>query len=214
MTDWLDTVVCGDCLDVMRDMPDGCVDLSIVDPPYNNGTQYVNYDDKRDDYSGWCSTWFAELRRVSRRIIVTPGHGNLWMWGEIEKPIGVGCWYKPGNPASSILGWVTWEPWLYYANGNPMLGGPDTIRATVSKQQGVGSHPCPKPLPLFEQMIAKASKAGQLIFDPFIGSGTTAVAAIKTGRHFYGCDISQEYVDIARKRIEQARQEQAQLELF
>lgn len=52
-----------------------------------------------------------------------------------------------------------------------------------------------------------------IIFDPFLGSGTTAVAAIKTGRHFYGCDINPAYVELANQRIAKARVEMAQLEM-
>ncbi len=55
---------------------------------------------------------------------------------------------------------------------------------------------------------------GGIVFDPFIGSGTTAIAALRTGRHFYGCDNNQDYVAIATARVEQARQEAAQLELL
>jgi DNA modification methylase len=54
---------------------------------------------------------------------------------------------------------------------------------------------------------------GGIVFDPFIGSGTTAIAAIKTGRPFYGCDNNQDYVDIATARMEKARQDVLQMEM-
>jgi site-specific DNA-methyltransferase (adenine-specific) len=57
------------------------------------------------------------------------------------------------------------------------------------------------------------SNPGDLIFDPVMGSGTTAVAALKTGRHFFGCDISQAYVDLANQRLAKARLEMAQQEM-
>ena len=207
--DW--QVITGDCLEVMRGMGNKSARLVFADPPYNNGTAYHGYNDNRADYDLWCAAWFAECRRIGERVIITPGHGNLWMWPTIEKPWGVGCWYKPGNPATSVLGWVTWEPWLFYGTGSTVLGGPDTIRATVSKQKDVGDHPCPKPLDLLTQLIEKATKPGDIVIDPFTGSGTTGVAAIQTGRRFLGIEIDEGYADIARARIakaaEQARQE-------
>jgi len=199
--DFIDRVICGDALEVMRQMPNDCVDLGFADPPYNNGTPYAGYDDKRLDYKEWCQEWFREMRRIAGRIIITPGHGNFWMWGEIEKPWGIGCWYKPGNPASSVLGWVCWEPWLYYTKDYRALGGPDTIRATVSKQLDVGNHPCPKPLELAQGLIEKTTKLEALILDPFCGSGTTLVAAKQLGRHWIGVDISPEYCQIAEQRL-------------
>lgn len=62
--------------------------------------------------------------------------------------------------------------------------------------------------------IRALSNKSDLIFDPFMGSGTTAVAALKLGRHFYGCDISPEYVKMANERVEKARLEMSQMELF
>jgi len=62
-------------------------------------------------------------------------------------------------------------------------------------------HATPKPLDMIERIIKASSNKGDLILDCFIGTGTTAVAAKKLGRNFIGCDISKEYVDIARRRI-------------
>lgn len=63
-------------------------------------------------------------------------------------------------------------------------------------------HPTQKPLELFVELIKKHSDEGQLIVDPFVGSGTTALACLKTGRKFLGCDINKDYINIARQRIE------------
>ena len=187
------------------------IDLSIIDPPYNNGTIYKHYNDKRKDYIEWCKQWFKICKKISKRIIITPGHGNLWMWGKIEKPWGIGAWYKPGNPASSVLGWVCWEPWIFYTKDYKALGGPDTIQCSVSKQKNTGNHPCPKPLKLIANLIEKASKKNQLIMDPFLGSGTTAVACERLNRKWIGIEEEEEYCQISIKRIEQERK---QLKLF
>ena len=196
------TIICEDCLKILPQLPDQSIKLIFCDMPYNNNCSYDLYEDNlsKGDYKEWCKKWFLECRRVAKRVIITPGHGNLWMWGEIEKPFGVGAWYKPGNPASSVLGWCTWEPWLFYSTDRKILGGPDTIRATVTKQKGVGDHPCPKPLDLIEQLIKKTTKENDIVLDPFNGSGTTCLAALKNNRKYIGVDISENYCNIARER--------------
>ena len=76
-----------------------------------------------------------------------------------------------------------------------------------------GKHPCEKPLDLIEHIIRMSSRPGDVVFDPFMGGGTTAVAALKTGRHWYGCDFVAEYVGQATERIDRTRQELSQLEM-
>jgi DNA modification methylase len=192
-------IVNGDALDVLRSTPDDSYDLGFADPPYNYGVEYDGYADQRDDYAEWCATWFAELRRVARKVIVTPGHGNLPMWWEIQKPSGVGCWYKPGGTGSSHLGWCEWEPWLYWGD---RLGGGDVIRATLNPtfKSDVG-HPCPKPVLLLEQLILKTK--AQSVIDPFMGSGTTLVAAKTLHRPAVGVEQSRRYCDVATARLTQ-----------
>ena len=201
---FLNQVCNADCIEFMKQLPDRCVRLCFCDPPYNNNTLYNSYQDNKtpEEYLQWCKDWFAQCRRIADRVIVTPGHGNFWMWGnQIEKPWGVGAWYKPGNPASSVLGWCCWEPWLYYCHDYKALGGEDTIRATVSRQKGVGSHPCPKSLQLLLELIKKTTKEGEIVLDPFAGSGTTLLAAKILKRRFIGIEIDPSYVDSTRQRL-------------
>ncbi len=86
---------------------------------------------------------------------------------------------------------------------------PDTIIRFCAELQGI--HPTQKPVALFEYFIGTYTNEGEVVLDNCIGSGTTAIAAIRTGRHYIGIDISEEYCEIARERI---RIEQAQLRLF
>ena len=62
-------------------------------------------------------------------------------------------------------------------------------------------HPAEKPIELPERFVRVSSKAGDIILDPFLGSGTTAVAAVNTGRHYIGFELDPTYYDIARKRL-------------
>jgi len=88
----------------------------------------------------------------------------------------------------------------------------EDLRPTFNNPGGISSvwqgpiarrnaHPTPKPLWLLERIIETTSNPGDLVFDLFMGSGTTAVAAQKLGRHFFGCDLCEEYVEMAKKRL-------------
>ena len=76
------------------------------------------------------------------------------------------------------------------------------IAATPPDEKKFGRHPTQKPLALLERIITASTKEGDVIFDPFMGSGTTGVAAVKLGRSFVGIDNTKEYCDLAKRRIE------------
>jgi site-specific DNA-methyltransferase (adenine-specific) len=74
-----------------------------------------------------------------------------------------------------------------------------------------GFHPTQKPVSLYDYLIRTYTQPGDVILDPFMGSGTTGVAALKTGRHYIGCDVSAEYVNLARQRIQNSDPYQASI---
>lgn len=196
------TLYHGDCLGVLRELPDKSADLVLTDPPYNFGFDYgPGHDDKMDPsmYAAWCRDWFTECRRISSRVIIFPGHGNLPMWWDIAKPSGVGCWYKPGNPAGAgVFQFCEWEPFLLYGKG---MGGSDVVRATVNRQLDTGAHPCPKPLTLFTQLIVKAK--AKSVVDPFVGSGTALAAAHYLGVLGVGIEQNESYCRNTVQRLAQ-----------
>lgn len=191
----------GDCLDILPSLGDAEFDAVLTDPPYNFGFDYDGHDDAMDpaEYAAWCARWYAECRRVSSRVIVFPGHGNLPTWWDIARPSGVGCWYKPGNPkGAGVFQFCEWEPFLLYGKG---VGGSDVVRATVNKQPDTGDHPCPKPISLFKQLVDKTKATS--VLDPFAGSGTTLVAAKYLGVKATGIELNERYCEIAASRLAQ-----------
>jgi site-specific DNA-methyltransferase (adenine-specific) len=81
-----------------------------------------------------------------------------------------------------------------------------SISTTPAREKTFGRHPTQKPLELVERILLAATTEGQMVLDPFCGSGTTGVAAIKNGRSFIGIDKYQKYVNLANKRIEGIRE--------
>lgn len=230
----LDTIVCGDCLDVMRDMPDGSVDLVVTDPPYGD-INHINRLHERAKYKngpirklhkGMADTvnfdWdkmLSELDRVSSQwIYIFAGDKTGYTrsyYSERNCMTRYGAWEKT-NP-TPLHGQYIWLSSIelfaiirkHHGTFNYFCKSPVLRFPNGSSRE----HPTQKPLELIEELILSSSNPGDLVFDPFLGSGTTAVAALKLGRHFYGCDINQTYVDLANQRIEKTRLELSQMEL-
>jgi DNA modification methylase len=202
-SDDLVTIYHGDCREILPKLDR--VDAVVADPPYNYGKVYGTgaHDDAltRPEYEVWCAEWFAYSRIVANRVVVFPGSGNLDIWFEIAKPSAVGAWYKPGNSAGSIIGWNEWEPWLYWFDGKGLLGGSDVLTAPVGQQPDTGDHPCPKPVLLMRKLLRKLR--ADSVVDPFLGSGTTLVAAKDLGIRAVGIEIEERYCERAALRCSQ-----------
>lgn len=79
---------------------------------------------------------------------------------------------------------------------------PDIIQHTESSEKN--GHPCPKPIRFMQRLLARVTLEGEIVCDPFVGSGTTGVACANLGRKFIGIEIEPKYFDIACRRIEEA----------
>ena len=211
-------VIQGDCLEVLKSLPDGCVDAVVTDPPYGIGLKqqttkhtrrigsYASFSDDEQQTIELVRAATAECRRVAKRVMLTPGTRILQAYpkaddiGTVFMPNGAGCgrWGFNGN-----------NPILYYGKCPYLARGlgsrPNSVSATHWNRRKNAEHPCEKPEAWMEWMVRRASvDIGELILDPFCGSGTTGVACIKTGRRFIGIEIDPGYCEIARKRISEA----------
>jgi site-specific DNA-methyltransferase (adenine-specific) len=222
----LDTIACGDCLDVMRDMPSQSVDLVVTDPlfvlPVHTAASRKRIKNIGDFSASSCqmSMVFEQLERIcksSSRLFIfcddkfypvlfaatyERWYQQLLIWD--KQRIGFGTDFR--KQFELIL----------YLRGNDAA----QLERPNNKADILKCAPVPSSERLIEpekpeQLIVELldGMPSGLIFDPFIGSGTTAVAALKLGRHFYGCDINPEYVRLANERIEKTRLELSQLEL-
>lgn len=200
--DFIGKIIQGDCLKVMKQMPDKCVDLVLTDPPYNVGLNYSN-GDNRPDYKIWCESWFLELTRISNCVLFTPGIVNLKMWESIED-FKHFYWIKPNqNSPSRLGGFSCVEPLLCI--GKHKRIGQDFFIMNIGQQPDIGNHPCPKYLPAWEKIIQLFTEDNALILDCFLCSGTTAVAAERLSRRWIGIEMEQKYCAIAQARVDAER---------
>ena len=261
----IDKIYCADCLELMKNIEDNTIDLTVTSPPYNVGIDYETHDDNmsEDDYFGFIQSVSDELYRITkiggRTCINIPFIGNSVFKAKSEKLIFYPNLYMPifeksGWAVRDFVVWVKsgeaenpndfcgnstqWGSWLSPScpymrcfaevilifhkidkklnhKGESDLTKDEFMEYTKNvwyfrTATDKKIHPAQFPIELPKRCIKLYSYIGDLIFDPFAGVGTTLLASNILKRHFLGCDISQEYVNIANKRIEA---EKAQLQL-
>lgn len=195
------TVYNADCLTVLPHLNKAAAVLT--DPPYNVGLDYGDIDDQRANYAGWCKRWFAECRRLAPRIALTPGIANVGLWHHLgDDPDWMVAWHKPGTMKRCHVGFNNWEPVLLW--GRLPRQTSDVVVASLQPlEPGLDWHPCPKPLKWATGLVAMLSEPGDLIVDPFMGSGTTMRAARDMGRRYIGIEISERFCARAVQRLAQ-----------
>jgi len=186
--DFINKVICGDCLEVMKEIPDKSVDLVLTDPPY---------PDYHKEIYGYKKGLLKELKRFSCKQLIfwsakvdfPLDYTAIHIW---DKKVGVGSWYERIFERN---GGIEYKVYRYYLINSEV--------AANYTNDIFWEHPSQKPIKLIEKLILENSKEGDTILDPFLGSGTTAVAAKHLGRNYIGIEISPEYCKIAEERLRQ-----------
>jgi site-specific DNA-methyltransferase (adenine-specific) len=184
-------------------MPDKSVDLIVTDPPYgmNFQSNYRKEKHRKIDGDDCFPLWiFNAFFRIARNgVYVFCRWDNL---SSFPKPKSFLAWVKNNWSMGDLKHehGRQWEGIAFYnmENHKFIKRIPDVIHA---KRTGNNFHPTEKPIDLMETIIS--SNVGNLIFDPFMGSGTTGVACKNLGRNFIGFEKDATYFEIAKKRIEQ-----------
>lgn len=208
------TLHLGDCLEFMRTLPAGSVDAVVTDPPYGIDFKYSQHVDDPEDYERMMKTIVEETERINS--------GMSFYW---QAMLNADKWHKwfPGGFRlfAACKGFVQYRPTPVQFSFDPVVfwgkfdGDPSVYKKDYHVQRlapfGIGreriDHPCPRPLEQVAYILEICSHPGDTILDPFMGSGTTGVACVKTGRNFIGCEIDPGYFAIAEKRIKAAQQQ-------
>ena len=205
-----------DCLEFMRSMPDKSVDLVVTDPPYEIATKGGGLG-KRPVYEngalGKISQGFdveatlEQIARVCKKINIfifcsTKQKPRIMNWGYDR-----GCnvaelfWHKPNAaPFTNNTFKSDVENIIYIREKGIKIKGASKLFTHNASKSKYG-HPTEKPLELIKKYILIGSNDGDTVLDPFMGSGTTAVACKELNRNFIGCEIESKYCEIAEKRL-------------
>lgn len=251
----------GDCLERMKEIPDGSVDLVVTSPPYDDMREYATE-------TGWSFEKFKLIAQQLKRVL-KDGGVIVWVVGDQTKNFSESCssfrqalyfhdelglnlfdtmiWEKPQACFGSKVSYLQCFEYMFVLS----MGRPKTINLirdrrnvrsgneSVSYQalsrdgtkkkrvradlkqvgkrkniwkvpvggRGRQNHPAQFPYDIPHDHILTWSGAGDTVLDPFMGSGTTCVACVNTGREFIGIELDDGYFEIARLRIEEAQRE-------
>ncbi len=221
----------GDYRDLLDSLPPGATDLILTDPPYtiSRSTGFAklgersvarfavsmdfgHWDHENIDLDALSGGMLRALRKGGTAIVWY----DLWKISHLSEAME-----RAGFKMLRVLIWQKTNPVplnmksTYLSNSREIAvvgvkGGKPTFNAQyhngvyphpIPRHNGKRIHPTQKPLDLFTQLVKVHSLPGDLVVDPFLGSGTTAVAALELGRNFYGGDIDPHYVKEARRRV-------------
>jgi DNA modification methylase len=219
-------LILGDCLEVVKTLPDKSVDAVITDPPYGIGFYYngkQEISNTPEKYWAFMGPVYAESMRLLRPggffafWQAAPNFPHFWEWFGSGIHIYAACKNFVQLRKTAIN--YGFDPVVMgYKDGEKLR--PDKPKRSidwfVANTAGIISdttriekgHPCPRPLDATLEIIDNFALPFGVILDPFMGSGTTGVACVQTGRDFIGIEIDPGYFAIAERRIKDA---QAQL---
>lgn len=207
------TIYLGDCLELLPEMPK--VDLVLTDPPYGVGGVAKGFKGKQRQHKISYSCAFKDTREniidtvvpaflialsISKRAILTPGPKQVTLY---PAPDSFGVFYQPASCAMQSWGRADSQPIFYY--GKDPRGG-KTIQfcsLVLTESPEKNGHPCPKPFKAWKWLLNRGSVNGETILDPFMGSGTTLLAAKQLNRQAIGIEIEEKYCEIAAQRLSQ-----------
>ena len=209
------TIYHGDCREAMA-MFSGSVWFGslITDPPYGidigdadqRGGEhglakgaYASYLDSYDNYMRVVVPSIETALKLCKRGAVFSGPH----FHELPKPSALGGVHCPAGSGRSSWGYKTFLPVLLYGQDPDLNKGAKATSITSTEAAPSNGHPCPKPDGWMRWIVGLASAAGDLILDPFAGSGSTLVAAKNLGRRAVGIEIEERYCEIAARRLSQ-----------
>jgi site-specific DNA-methyltransferase (adenine-specific)/modification methylase len=249
---FINKILQGNSIEVLRNIPDETFDLVFADPPYNlqldkelqrpDNSKVSAVNDKWDQFSSFnqydefTSQWLKECKRVLKK------NGSIWVIGTYHNIFRVGkiiqdlnfwvlndvIWNKK-NPMPNFKGtrftnahetliWAAKEQKSKYTfnyNSLKCFNDDKQVRSDWDlaicngnercKTNGEKAHSTQKPEALLYRVILSTSNKGDLILDPFFGSGTTGAVAKKLGRNFCGIEKERKYIEVAKKRIDNVR---------
>ena len=249
MTKFLNKIVNGNSLEILKTIPNKIFDLIFVDPPYNlqigkklkrpDDSKVNGVNDKWDqfksfnDYDNFCKKWLTECKRVLK------DNGSIWVIGTYHNIFRLGYhvqnkgyWilndviWKKNNPMPNFRGtrFTNAHETLIWASKNkkskytfnyqslkclnddlqmrsdwtlPICNGSERI-----KKNGKKVHSTQKPESLLYRILLASTNKDDFVFDPFLGTGTTAVVAKKLGRNYFGIEKEKKYFKTAKQRLE------------
>jgi site-specific DNA-methyltransferase (adenine-specific) len=209
----------GDCLELIKELPDGCIDAVITDPPYSAQMQHNGTATEASDLN-ICKPFFRELLKEITRVLKPDGflywftdwRGYGFFYSvifEILPPVNMLVWDKISGPGNAYC--HDHELIVFCAKGKYNIGGSSIIKepafcSGARAFDGEKVHPTQKPTGLLGRLIRDCTKEGDVVLDCFAGSCSTAVAAIYNKRNFICFELQEKYCEIGQNRVNKVKQ--------
>ena len=223
MERWVNKIILGDCLEIMKTIPGNSIDAIITDPPFAF-TGGISNGSSANVSGQFFSFWWREFCNQVSRILKPTASGFIWCDWKTAKIISDGF-----EPQEQTYDYFRIAQMLYHYREMPGQGQPfrssvdmiaylrgpkhkeHTIPATqhnfISSYWYYGKHeyhPAEKSPTIVKMLMEWCSKENDIVFDPFTGSGVVGVVAREINRRFIGVEIEEKYQTIASKRIDHA----------
>lgn len=211
------TIYHGDCRDILPTLE---YDAVITDPPYGVNFKVkraklkgdvtrerrgsYSFDDTPEYISDVVVPVLEQCMAHAKAVVVTPGTRSLWLYPPADD---VGCFYSAAGTGLGRWGFSCSQPILYYGSDPYQRTGqgcrPNSMGQSYPNDANASSHPCAKPIKIVQWLINRASLPGEIILDPFMGSGTTLRAAKSYNRRAIGIELEERYCEEAVSRMAQ-----------
>ncbi len=205
----------GDCLELMKGIQDESIDMVLTDQPYGiafqSGYRTSRYKKiKGDQNLNWLDDFVEEIFMVSKNntahyMFCSFHHIDIFKQA-IQKRFKIKniiTWVKNNTSMGDLKGDFApkTEFIIFFQKGRRLINGKRDSNVFEYNKTRNELHPTQKPVDMTEYMISKFSYEGNVILDPFMGSGTTGVACVNTNRNFIGMELDEKYFKIAKQRI-------------
>ncbi|VUT24955.1 MAG: Modification methylase MjaV [Candidatus Methanolliviera sp. GoM_oil] len=242
---YINSIIQGDCLEVMKNIPDNSVDITFADPPFNLKKKYNGYKDNKEfnTYLEWCKQWIYEMVRITKPTGSIFVH-NIPKWltyyadflneiayfkhwiawdaptapmGKSLQPSHYGILYYVKDPEKNKFYEIRYPhkrcrkcDYLLKDYGGkkaklhpfgPLISDVWTDIYRIKHNKYRDEHPCQLPIHLLERIILMSTDEDDIVLDPFVGTGTTVIAAKRLERRFIGIDIDEKYINITKDKL-------------
>ena len=210
-----------DAVHWLRSLPSGSVDLVITDPPYESLEKHraigttTRLKHSKASSNDWFDIFpnerFPELFAEIHRVLKRDSHFYLFCDPEtmfVAKPLAEAAGFRFWKPlifdkVSIGMGYhyrARYECILFFEKGKRKLADLG-VADIITSPRVRGGYPAEKPVAVSEVLIRQSSREGELVVDPFCGSGSVGAAAVGQGRNFLGNDLCEEAIDVTRRRL-------------
>ncbi len=212
LTELLNTIHNIDCLDGFKMIPENSIDLILTDPPYGLNKAGIKNDQDLSLFYASLPESYRVLKKDSFYITffstkflpaVFKNNPFEYFWNFIL--------YCPNASVNSPIGFTKYMSCIVFKKGNPKMVNRkkdiflDTPGKMIEPDEGFINHPTPKPKTFIKELLMLFSEEKAVVLDPFLGSGSTAVACKQLKRSYIGFEISENYCKLANERLKKIK---------